>query len=139
MQLPARHHFAGEAAQRFQGLGSVGLAVAQAFHQGSRHGKRELVSAPRDGQSSRRKIVVEEVLLEVHHIGRQFVFEAVVVRAAASKKNDGVAVLGVGSDNLIDPAGNTAADIGEGSLQEQCNVCLPGLGVWGAGRHRALQ
>ena len=50
------------------------------------------------------QMLVEVVLLEVHHVVRQLVSEGAVVRAAAAQEHQRKAVLGVGAQDLVDPA-----------------------------------
>lgn len=83
--------------------------------------------------------VKEEMLLEVHHVGRQRVAEIAIVLAPASQEDDGETVLGIGLQDLVDPAGHAAADIGKRALQQQRDVRTGRRGELARTAHEALQ
>src|SRR6185369_734423 len=56
---------------------------------------------------------------KMHKVGGQLVLHAGVVLAATAEKDCPETVVGKAADDLVDPAGNAAADIGEGPLQKQ--------------------
>ena len=74
-------------------------------------------------------LLMQEMLLEMHHVVGQRVLEAAVVLAPAAQEDDGEAVLGVGADDLVDPARHPAAHVGERALQHQGDVGRLCLGV----------
>ena len=122
LQVATGHEFEHHLLEQRQcpwALRALAQGLQQALDQGGGLGvagacRRLLVQAVRR--------LVQEMLLEVHHVRRQRVLEVTVVAAAATQKDDGKAVLGVGADDLVEPAGDAAADVGERAFEQQGNV-----------------
>ena len=104
------------------------------------------VTPARCGPQFSRRMTIEEMLLEMHHIGRQLIAKIAIVLAPAADKDDGKAMLRVGLKDLVNPARHAAADIGESALEQQGDIGPRSLGkrthealqYWMQGRRRGM-
>lgn len=126
----------GHRAQHLQCRSRIGSPLAQGLDDVAQDAERGRIALARAGKVVGRQVVVQEVLLEMDDVGRQLVLELGVVAALAPQEDDGVRVLGERPDDLVDPAGDAAADVGKGALQQQRDVSLLGFRMLA---HRALQ
>ena len=72
--------------------------------------------------------VVEIMRFQMDDVIRQRVFRRPVIFRPTAEKNDGEAQVGKSPDDLVDPARDTAADVGKGSLEQQGDVGVLGTG-----------
>jgi len=68
--------------------------------------------------------IMQVMNLQVFQVCRQLILDAVILVCPAADKYRPEIQFGKASDNLVDPAGNPAADVGKGPLQQQHDINL---------------
>ena len=130
---PAGQQLGRHGLERRHRLGRMGAAGGQGGQEVLDQGRALRIARAFQGLQLRAAlhVFVQEVLLEMHHVVGQGIAEGAVVLALAAQEDDGKAVLRVGADDLVDPAGDAPAHVGKGAFQQQGDVGIAGLG----GRH----
>ena len=124
-QLASGHHGMGDFLESLHGFGHGHAGGKLVVHAGGGF-EGLFIAAAGAWLFVGRLALVEEVLFEVHDVGRQFVLEGAVILTTAAKENQGETVFRVGTDDLVDPARYAAADIREGAFEEQRDIGVLG-------------